>query len=63
MMLRFTLQPARRCRPHRVGGQGRAVGRAAHRRHLERGHEAKVGTREMGDAVVAAITGKTITKT
>ncbi len=39
MMLRYSLQPARRRRPHRVGREGRAVRRPAHGGHLERRHE------------------------
>ena len=54
MMLRYSLQPARRGRPHRVGGEGRAGGRPAHGGHLVAKARSKVGTREMGDAVVAA---------
>jgi 3-isopropylmalate dehydrogenase len=38
MMLRYTLQQSCRGRPHRVGCEGRAVGRAAHCGHLERRH-------------------------
>ncbi len=61
MMLRFSLEPARGCRPYRVGRQARACPGFAHGGHLVREARRKVGTREMGDAVVAAITKKTIT--
>jgi 3-isopropylmalate dehydrogenase len=62
MMLRFTLdQPAA---ADRIDTAVKAV-LAAGLRTADIWSEGttKVGTREMGDAVVAAITGKTITKT
>ena len=54
-------QPARSCRPNRVGGASRCWPRACARRTSGPKARRKVGTREMGDAVVAAITKKTIT--
>jgi hypothetical protein len=54
MMLRFSPQPARGRRPHRVRGEGRAGAGSAHGDIWSKG-TTKVGTREMGDAVVAAI--------
>jgi 3-isopropylmalate dehydrogenase len=61
MMLRYSLNQPRR-RPHRVGGEGVLSPGCAPATSGAEGTP-KVGTREMGDAVVAAITGKTITKT
>ncbi len=55
-------EPARGCRPDRVGGQARACLGLAHGGHLVRRHE-QVGTREMGDAVVAARSRAQTTKT
>jgi 3-isopropylmalate dehydrogenase len=62
MMLRFTLNPS--AAADRIDTAVKAV-LAAGLRTADIWSEGtpKVGTREMGDAVVAAITGKTITKT
>ena len=48
-------QPARGCRPHRVGGAAGAGQRVCARPDIWSEGTHKVGTREMGDAVVAAL--------
>jgi 3-isopropylmalate dehydrogenase len=61
MMLRFTLQQAEAA--DRIERSVRAVLSAGLRTaDIWSEGTTKVGTRAMGDAVVAAITGKTITK-
>jgi 3-isopropylmalate dehydrogenase len=61
MMLRFSLQQPQAA--DRVESAVRAVLAAGYRTpDVWSEGTRKVGTREMGDAVVAAITGKTITK-
>jgi 3-isopropylmalate dehydrogenase len=65
MMLRYSLQQA--AAADRIESAVKAVLSAGLRTadiwSESQSGTAKVGTREMGDAVVAAITGKTITKT
>ena len=62
MMLRYSLQQA--AAADRIESAVKAVLSAGLRTgDIWSAGTAKVGTREMGDAVVAAITGKTITKT
>ena len=60
MMLRFSLEPARGRRSHRAGGAGRARRPACARPTSGPRARTKVGTREMGDAVVAALAGKPV---
>ena len=56
MMLRYSLQPGRGGRPHRGGGAATCSRRACARPTSRGRGTRKVGTREMGDAVVAALT-------
>ena len=56
MMLRFSLEPARGGRPHRVRGAGTCWQQGLRTADIWSEGTRKVGTREMGDAVVAAIT-------
>ena len=61
MMLRYTLQQS--AAADRIESAVKAVLSAGLRTaDIWSAGTTKVGTREMGDAVVAAITGKTITK-